>query len=529
MIILKNGTIYDGSDTPPFIGNVYIENDKIVKITDAAGINNKDAEIIDCTGLSIAPGFIDAHSHNDFYAAQENNLKYFEPFIKQGVTSMVCGNCGFSAAGYRENSTYNHEIGGGLFSNKGRDFSSFAKWQNLIPEKSPVNILSLVGHGTVRISLNSMSGSELDNDKLREMEEIIDRTLSEGAAGVSLGLMYEPGQFAPLSELEMIAGIVKKHNKILSFHSRAMSKVSTSYSPPVGGRAHGLRAIDEVIGIAKKTGVKTQLSHLIFVGEKSWSYVDEALSLLENAKNDGVDIMFDMYAMDFGASIITVVLPIWYLSLSKKKRSSFFIRLRLAIETAVTKKLLGFGFNDIMISNTKGMMPQIEGKRISELAKEWKMSELQAYLKVIDETDAKADVLMFKYANPEIIEKLRLHPLSLYMTDAWVNEQGVQNFAVYYNFPKFISLAKKAGTPVHQAIRKMTGATAEQYNISDRGFVREGKKADITIFNPDKLNYKEGTEESPTGIEYVIINGRIVLKHGEIQNCIKDAGEFIKV
>ncbi|PKL16111.1 MAG: hypothetical protein CVV49_17955 [Spirochaetae bacterium HGW-Spirochaetae-5] len=529
MIILKNGTIFNGEDTPPFIGNIYIENDRIVRINDGAGVGDGDAEILDCTGLCIAPGFIDAHSHNDFFAAQDNNLKYFEPFIRQGVTSMVCGNCGFSAAGYLENGPYNHEIGGGLFTNKGRDFSSFDKWQKLIPEKSPVNILSLVGHGTVRISLNSMAGSELDNDQLRKMEEIIDKALSEGAAGVSLGLMYEPGQFAPLQELEMVAGIVKKHNKVLSFHSRAMSKVSTSYTPPVGGRAHGLRAIDEVIKIAKKTGVKTQLSHLIFVGEKSWSYVDEALSLLENAKKDDVDIMFDMYAMDFGASIITVVLPIWYLSLTKEKRGGFFVKLRLAIETAVTKKLLGFGFNDIMISNTKGMMPQIEGRRISELAGEWNMSELQAYLKVVDETDAKADVLMYKYANPAIIEKLRLHPLSLYMTDAWVNEQGVQNFAVYYNFPKFISLAMRSGTPVQQAINKMSGATAERYNISDRGFIKEGKKADITVFNSDKLNFTEGRGESPLGIEYVLINGRIVLKHGEIQSCVKDAGEFIKV
>jgi N-acyl-D-amino-acid deacylase len=157
------------------------------------------------------------------------------------------------------------------------------------------------------------------------------------------------------------------------------------------------------------------------------------------------------------------------------------------------------------------------------------MSELKAYLKIINETDAKADVLMYKYANPAIIERLRMHPLSLYMTDAWVNEQGVQNFAIYYNFPKFILLAKKSGTPVEQAINKMTGATAEQYNIPGRGFIKEGKKADLTIFSPDKLNYTEGREDSPSGIEYVFINGKMVLKHGEILRDAYNAGEFIKV
>lgn len=529
MIILKNGTIYNGSADMPFKGNVAVQNGVIVKVT-ADEIIYKDAEIIDCENLCITPGFIDAHSHNDFFAGLDDNLKYFETFIKQGVTTMVTGNCGFSAAGYQQNTPHNDEIGGGLFSNRGNNFSSFMVWGKTVDKKSPVNILSFVGHGTVRISLNSYDSSALNEKQLTEMVEIIERALDEGAAGVSLGLMYQPGQFAPREELETIARVVKKHNKILSYHSRAMSKVSTSYSPPIGGRPHGLRALDEVLEIARKTGVKTQLSHLIFVGEKTWPYADESLKMLEDAVKEGIDIKFDTYAMDFGASIITIALPTWYLSMSDKDKKKASTRFKLSLIIGMTKKSLGFNFNDIMISNTKGMLPEVEGKRISEIAKELNMSELDAYLYLIDKTDAKADVLMFKYSNDEIIEKLRTHPLSLYMTDAWITDQGVQNFAVYYNFPKFILLAKRGNTPIEQAINKMTGATAVQYNLKDRGFIKEGYKADISIFNLDNLSYREQKEESPEGIEYVMINGRIVLNKGVFdEKSAKGAGEFIKV
>jgi N-acyl-D-amino-acid deacylase len=182
-----------------------------------------------------------------------------------------------------------------------------------------------------------------------------------------------------------------------------------------------------------------------------------------------------------------------------------------------------------MVSNTKGVMPEIEGKRVSELAKEWGVSEFNAYKRIVEKTGAHADVLMFKYANDEIIERLRVHPMALYMTDAWVTDQGVQNFAIYYNFPKFILLAKRTGTPIEEAINKMTGLTAERYGIKDRGIIAEGNKADITIFDIYKLSYKEQAEEAPKGIDYVFINGLPVLKDGKlIDKSAKAAGRFVK-
>jgi len=510
-----------------------IEKDKIKKIykqTESCPIS-EEIKVIDCLGKMITPGFIDAHSHNDFFALKKDNLFYYEPFVKQGVSTMVTGNCGFSAAGYSSDSPYNDQIGGGLFSNDGNDYSDFAKWGKLVDKNLPVNLLSLVGHGTLRIGLNGKTSNSLSEDQMVQMEEILEKSLESGAAGLSLGLMYEPGQFVPFEELERLTKIVKKHNKILTVHARAYSKVSTSYNPPIGGRAHNLRAMDEVVKLVKNTGVKTEYSHLIFVGKSSWGTVKESLNILEQTKTEGFDIGFDTYPMEFGASVITVVLPTWYLSMEKSKRFSWFIKLRLAIEIFMAIKALGFGFKDILISNTFGQMKEIEGKRIDEIAKLWKKSKLKTYLEIIEKTDARVNVLMYQYQNKEIIETLRTHPQSLYMSDAWMEkEASVQNFACYYAFVKFLLLAKNNNTSISEAIHKMTKATADRFQISKRGFIAEGYFADINVIDPNHLSYEENQCINPQGIDYVIINGKIVIEKNQInKNDIFHSGRFISI
>jgi N-acyl-D-amino-acid deacylase len=531
-MLLKNGLIYDGSGERPFTGSLLIEKDRIKTVfRDQDLLPDITDDVIDCTGLIITPGFIDSHSHNDFFAGKQKNLPYFLPFIKQGITTMVCGNCGFSAAGYSENSPYNDLVGGGLFDNDHQDYSDFATWAQKIDKKLPVNMISLVGHGTIRIGINGNGNELLTADQLVEMERVIEKTLNQGAAGVSFGLMYEPGQFAPFSELEKVARIVKKHDKIVTFHARACSKVSTSYQPPVGGRAHNLRAMDEVLQIAFNTRVRTEYSHLIFVGKKSWNTVEESLRLLEDAKKTGHDIGFDLYPMEFGASIITVVLPPWYLGMKPKKQKRLFTKIRLAIEVFVAKKALGFGFHDILIANTFGQIPEIEGKRISEIAKERKQRQLKTYLDIIEKTNAKVNVLMFNYQNKDIIERLRHHPQAVYMTDAWIEpEASVQNDASYIAFAKFLKLAQTQDGLLEAAIHKMTLKAAERFRIPDRGLCQAGKFADINVIDPNQLAYMEGKNVSPSGWKYILINGRLVFIDGEVNDeTIENSGRFIPI
>jgi N-acyl-D-amino-acid deacylase len=533
-MIFKNATIIDGTGKKAYQGHIQVDGDKITKIHPASTKivpSKTTGEIVECAGKYVMPGFFDAHSHNDFFAGRSDNLDYFKPFVMQGVTTMVGGNCGFSAAGYDVDTVHNDQIGGGLFSNQGKNYGDFGLWAKSVDQKMPVNLISMVGHGTVRIGLNGKTSGDLSIEQLLQMDETIEKTLMDGAAGVSFGLMYEPGQFVPVEEIERVCQIAKKHGKIATFHARAYSKVSTSYNPPVGGRAHNLRAMDEVMTIAKKTGVKTQYSHLIFVGKQSWGTVDESLQMLEKAKEEGLDLGFDLYPMEFGASVITVVLPTWYLAMDAKKRKNPITKARLWLEIQLAVAMLGFGFEDILISNTYGKMPEIEGKRITQIAKEWKKSALETYLEIVDRTNAKTNVLMYKYQNKEIIEKLRTHPLSLYMTDAWIEEgSGVQNFACYYSFPKFLTLARDNKTSLEDAVYKMTGGTAKRFGVKDRGTLEVGKQADLVVVDLANLSFEEGSNNPPKGIDLVVNNGKVVVRKGVLDEAaVGTVGRFVSI
>ena len=519
MTLLKNGLIYDGSVNRPFKGSIVVENNKIIEITKES-IEGYDGETIDCSGLVISPGFIDAHSHNDFYTTIDDNLKYFVPFVEQGITSMITGNCGFSPTGYVKDTKYRELIGGGLFHTypPDADYSNIKDWIESSGQKTPLNIFPLIGHGTARIGINGKKANKLTDDELQTMLASMEENLIDGAFGVSLGLMYEPGMYAPYEEILEVAKLVKKYDRILTVHNRAQSKISTSYNPPIGGRAHNLRAIDEMIQIAKTTKVRLQNSHLIFVGEKSFDTFDETIHLVDQCNKDGSDFGFDLFSLTFGSTIITVILPGWYLKLDTKKRQNPFVKLRLWMEIFAARKALGLDFSDILISDGAGLIDQYEGMYVSQIAKKLKLSPYKTYVDLVEKSSGKAGVYIKKYSSEEIIKKLVKHDKSILMTDAWIQTKGVQNGAAYYGMVKFLLMAKNGEFCLEEIIHKMTQKTAERYQIKNRGSLQVGNYADITVFDYDNLSYSEEVVTKPKGIKYVFINGRKVVDQGITNN-----------
>lgn len=240
-------------------------------------------------------------------------------FLRQGITTLITGNCGFSAAGFAEESSHLEDLGGELFSlDELQRHSSMKQWLAHVDQALPMNIISLLGHGTARLSVAGLHQAELNENQLQRMLEVLDQGLAEGAGGISLGLMYAPGVFAPREELEKVAELCAKHHKPLTIHPRAESAISLSYSSFT--KSHLLLALDEILEIQQKTGCPIVYSHLIFVGRRTWKDVDQALGSIEKAHEEGYQIGFDMYPYDFGASVITVVLPPWYQQLSPKER-----------------------------------------------------------------------------------------------------------------------------------------------------------------------------------------------------------------
>lgn len=523
-IYLANCLIVDGTGAPMTPGSVLIKDGRIVAL---GGPAPEGARVIDCADRIVAPGFIDAHSHNDWFCLRPDSDKYFKPFIQQGITSFVTGNCGFSAAGYEKDSAYIDEIGGGLFTldEASKPFAAFADFLCAVDEKSPVNIAMLAGHGTARIGANGKGPQPLDAKRFDQMMQSLESALQNGAPGVSWGLMYEPGIFAPREELLAVARLVKKYDKILTVHPKAQSAVSLSY--PLLAGSHLLLALKELTDIVRETGVRFQYSHLLFVGERTWKDEQKALAGLHQLNTDGFDAMFDMYPLNYGASVITVVLPKWYMEMSFAQRAQPLTKLKLYAMITATTKLLGFGFADITIACGGEKHPEMGGKSIPQLAKMWGISNFAAYLRVCEETDFKATVLQGRFQNREIVKRLMQNDLSLFMTDAWVTDAGKQNGGIYGAFPMFLELAKEAGIPLEKAIAKMTGDTAHRFRLQGRGVLRPGAFADVVVFDPNTIQSRIEQELPPLGIHHVFINGQQVIANG-VYAPVPGAGQAMR-
>ena len=529
MKLFKDALIYDGTGTEAFRGDILVDNDRIVKVSE--DIHPEEGwEVVNLNGLSVAPGFMDAHSHNDWFAIKNEPQKYFEPFIRQGITSFVAGNCGLSAIGFEADSQHVDKVGGGLFSYTDTTgvYPTVSEFFEAIDGNTPCNIAVLAGHCSARASVAGYENRPLTDAERTKMLGIMENALREGACGLSLGLMYEPGIYAGIDELKEVARLCEKYDRPMTVHPRACSAVSMTY--PLLGRPHLLRALDELVEIASGTKMKLHYSHAIFVGRRSFRCKDELLAILHGLKDKGVDIGFDIYSELLGVSVITVVLPAWYQALSPKQKRHWFNKLKLGILIKATIILLGFGWDDIQIAYIGPGYEKYEGKSVAQIAKEMGKSCLDAYLDLCEMSDFKGRVNMGPYSTPEIVSELSKDDRCLYMTDAWVEDHGIQNPAIYDCFPKFLKFSLcGTGDSMPNTIRKMTGAVADRFSIKERGLIKPGYFADLTVFDETKLREGQPDQEKSFGIEKVYINGIKVLD-GDVldSDAIKHSGRAMR-
>ena len=526
--LIKNAKIYDGSGKPAFMGDVLIEGVRIVQLAASIPVES-EFEVVDLNGLSLAPGFIDAHSHNDWFALRKDSGKYFDPFIRQGITTFVSGNCGLAATGFSDETAHKDKIGGGLFffqdaapRGQVKDFLEAADG------KMPCNMAVLAGHCTARASASGSASRKLTAQEEKEMLDTLELALQQGAAGISLGLMYDPGLYADTEELKKVAKLCEKYDRPLTVHPRASSAVSMSY-PELLGRSHLLRAVDELADVVSGTKTKLHYSHAIFVGRRSFKDKDEFLEIVDRLRKQGVDLMFDIYNETLGVSVITVILPAWYQAMTPEERKKPPVRAKLSVLVYASSLLLGFGFKDIEIAYIGEGYEKYEGKSVHQIAKEEGMSDLAAYLMLCEKSNFQGRVNMGPYTTPEIISQFEKDPRCLYMTDAWVEDYGVQNPAIYDCFPKFLQDALLGtGDAMEKTIHRMTGATAERFQLRERGYIRPGYYADLTVFCEEELKNAVPNQKKSFGIHRVWINGKAVL-NGEAldQELAKTSGKAI--
>ena len=481
--LFKNGTIIDGSGAKPFSGDVLIEDDRILAV--GGEITEEADRVVELRGLQICPGLIDAHSHNDFFYDRDDAEKFYRPFIEQGITTQITGNCSFSPFGCDEDTPYRDKIGGGLFDTLHP--CSFAAFKERAKGNLFVNLVPLIGQGSVRAGMTGYDPTPYTPEQIEKELEHVREAMEGGAFGGSFGFMYEPDRYAKSDEILAFAKEIAGYDGIVTIHPRACSIVSADY-PLLTKKSHLELGLDEAVEIMHKAGCRLEYSHLIFTGQRSWKLLDKMLAVFHREKEAGKPIAFDNYAFHYGASVITVVFPEWYAALSKEEAARPVNRFKLSLTILMYRKVLGIDWEDMVVAYISDEHPEYEGKTVRELAAEEGLSELDMYLKLVDLSDRAGSIYLGKYYNAEIVRRLMEDELSIFMTDAWVEEKGLQNIAAFQTFPQFFPA---------------------------RGYLRAGYKADLTIIDPAKLSVDEKKPDAkPGGIEYVYVNGKAVLEEG---------------
>ena len=509
--LFKGGMLCDGSGSPPVKGDLLLEDDRIAQV--GGEISVEADRLVDASGCLVCPGFIDAHSHNDFFYDHPNAEKFYKPFIQQGITTQVTGNCSFSPFGMAADTSYRDKLGGGLF--EALHPGSFAEFKARAEGNLYVNLVPLIGQGSVRAGIAGYDPAPFTQEQIEQELSHVREAMEGGAFGGSLGFMYEPDRYAKQDEILAFAKEIARFGGILTVHPRACSAVSADY-PLLTKKSHLELGLDEVVSIMKNSGCKTEYSHLIFTGQSSWKLKDKMLAVFHREQQAGSPLAFDNYAFHYGASVITVVYPAWYAALSPEEAHKPFNRLKLEITILMYRKVLGIDWGDMVVAYISDEHPEYEGRSIPEIAASEGVSELDMYLKLVALSNRNGRIYLGKYYNEDIVRTLMEDDLSVFMTDAWIEEKGMQNIAAFQTFPQFFLLAKRYGIPYETIVRKMTGATADRFEIPKRGYLRVGFHGDVTVISPDELSVDETNPTfTPGGIRHVFVNGTPAILDGK--------------
>lgn len=519
-IIIKNGTVIDGTGKPKFRADVGIFEGVVTHIGD---LQNEHAETeIDANGKYVSPGFIDVNNHSDTYWRLFLDPA-LESLLHQGVTTIVGGNCGSSLAPLTS-----HEVIKSI--QKYSDMKSVSfNWLSMkeffdeVGTKNlSLNFASLVGHGTLRRGLIGDETRDISPAEMKTMKKMLADAMKEGALGFSTGLVYTHAKLATSREIAELAEVVKKYNGVYTTHIR--------------GEGHELiRSVEEAIRIAQMTGVSLQISHLKAMGSKNWDLMEEALSMIETARTSGLDVHFDVYPYTATGSVLYILLPDWA---TEGGRNMMLTRLKdPEVRKRVIKEMRDSedDYSKIIIS-ISALDKTLNHKRISEIAEIQGKSMEDAIIDILIASEGRV-VTMMEVLSQKNVDKGVINPFAIISSNGSgynIEHQETgemvhpRNFG---SFPRVLASYVRGRSVVgwEEAVRKMSGLPAEKFKIEKRGILAKDNHADVIVFDP-KVIHDEATIENPyqysKGVEWVIVNGKAVVKNGEITK--ERPGEIIR-
>jgi N-acyl-D-amino-acid deacylase len=519
-IIIKNGTVVDGSGKAGYQADVAVSKNKISKIGD---LKQAKAKIeIDAAGKIVSPGFVDIHNHSDshwriFLDPQLPSLLY------QGITTIIGGNCGASIAPLTDGRIIESIQKWTDMKSVNVDWLSFSEFaQKMSQRKIGVNFGTLVGHGTLRRGVILDEMRRLDQNELDVVEKMLTRSIKEGALGFSLGLAYSHERLAAWDELEEFAEITKSHKKILAIHLRDEA-------------GEIIEALQEAIDLAKDSGVSLQISHLKVMGEKNWPLMNEIFEMIEKAREAEININFDVYPYTQTNSVLYSFLPVWAAGGGKKMLLSRLkdagLRKKMIEEM---KEVAQIHYEDAIIAMC-GFSDSLANRKISEIATQQRISVEEAIVDLLIASEGRV-ITLVDCLDENNVKKAIKHPLSIIASDGAgygvsFKESGeLVHPRSFGTFPrvlgKYVRVEKLL--TLEEAVKKMTSMPAKKFGLIDRGTIEKRKIADLVVFDAEKISDK-ATIENPyqysEGISEVIVNGKLAMKDGKLTG--ETAGEFI--
>ena len=482
-VVIAGGRIVDGTGNPWYRGDVGIRNGRIDAIGDLG--KAQAARRIDATGMVVAPGFIDIHTHADegigkFPAARN--------YLQQGVTTVVGGNCGGSIYPVGEKLAALEKTGLGL------------------------NFALLVGQGTIREQVLGMEGRAPTADELARMEGLVARAMEQGAVGLSSGLYYAPGSYSSTEEVIALAKVAARYGGIYTSHIRDESDYTVGL----------VAAVKEAIEIGEKAGLPVQISHLKALGKPVWGKSAEILGLIDAARARGVDVAFDQYPYAAsGVGLIGAAVPRWAQEggdvKMKERLSDPASRERVLKEMASSIDKRG-GPEKQFVAVCAGDS-SLEGKSLAEIGRIKGKDPMEASLDLL--LAGRVTLVSFNMLDDDLIRIIR-SPTGIVGSDGSIVEfgKGVPHPRYYGTFPRVLGkyVREEKVLSLEEAVRKMSSAPAARIGLTDRGLLKAGMAADVTLFNPstvaDTATF-QNPHQYPVGIEAVIVNGQIAIQEGK--------------
>lgn len=507
-LIIKGGTVYDGVSEEGKTADVGIQGDKIIRVGDLS--QSVAEKVIDASGLIVSPGFIDMHTHSDFNPLLEPHAIHK---ISQGVTTEVVGNCGMSAAplyGFQEKAV--HEV----WLREGEPLPADIPWHRVGEYFEEIqgrglmtNMAFLAGHGNLRACVMGNEARKASPQEMEGMISLLNQAMDDGAFGLSLGLVYLPGAYADESELDALASEIKKRGGLVAAHIRSEGKKL-------------IESLTETLAIARKTGVRLEISHLKAAGVRNWHKIDQAIAMIEQARAEGLEVYADAYPYEAAAAELGVILPdeIYQdknrVALLKNKSKRPAIKKRVLEEFEKS----GLTLSQIQISQVNLPEDKIyEGKTVADVALAEKKDPVDAFLDLLAREDFQVSAFSFTQ-NPAIVSRVVAKDYVSIGSDNIADFGPNPHPRVYGTFPRVIEkfVKKEKTLSLGWAIHKMTALPAGVLGMENRGCLKTGCYADVAVFDLNTIQSNasyENPAQLSSGVKYVLVNGEMVFENGK--------------